>query len=86
MSKQKISKRQLALHKQDNTLNKHTEMSNNLDIKANTTLRIMTPKTNTKSTIKSTQQCGSNDYTTLREKCVHSESFISMFQRIRTDY
>ena len=52
-----MSKRKLAieLHKQDNILNKRTEIMNKCSQAANTTWRNMTPKNNTKLTIKSTQ-------------------------------
>ena len=52
-----MSKRKLAieLHKQDNILNKRTEIMNKCSQAANTTWRNMTPKNNTKLTIQSTQ-------------------------------
>ena len=52
-----MSKRKLAieLHKQDNILNKRTEIMNKCSQAANTTWRNMTLKNNTKLTIKSTQ-------------------------------
>ena len=44
----------IALHEEDNILNKGTEIIANVDIVSNKTWRIMTPKTDTKPAIKST--------------------------------
>ena len=44
----------IALHEQDNILNKRTEIISKCTYSINKTWQIMTPKTNTKSMIKST--------------------------------